>query len=75
MRSQTARFLPNPDSSLLRATSDDGPKQDALTGLAGHLQTADLYWATADMAALAVHFGAQLAAARWSAADRPSSTE
>ncbi|MEU9849330.1 hypothetical protein [Streptomyces sp. NPDC047985] len=72
MRSQTARFLSDPNSSLLKVTSDDGPKQDALAGLAGHLRTADLYWATEDMTALAMHSGAQLAAARWSTADRPS---
>lgn len=37
-----------------------------------HLRAAELYWATEDMAALAVHAGAQLDEARWATADRPS---
>lgn len=37
-----------------------------------HLRAADLYWASADMTALAMHAGESLAAARWATADRSS---
>ncbi|MEV6165735.1 hypothetical protein AB0L71_28245 [Streptomyces sp. NPDC052052] len=40
--------------------------------MARHLKAADLYWASEDMTALAMHAGEQLAAARWATADRPS---
>ncbi|MFI9194199.1 hypothetical protein ACIG0A_33475 [Streptomyces californicus] len=49
------------------------PGDENITGLlATHLRVADLYWASEDMTALAVHAGEQLAAARWATADRPS---
>lgn len=36
------------------------------------LEVGELFWVQQDMAALAVHAGEQLAAARWATADRPS---
>lgn len=49
------------------------PGDDDISGLLSrHLRAAELYWASADMTALAVHAGRSLAAARWATADRPS---
>lgn len=49
------------------------PSDHDLTALMfRHLRAAELYWATEDMTALAVHAGAQLDEARWATADRPS---
>lgn len=45
---------------------------DVTERIASHLKAAELYWASEDMAALAMSSGSQLAAARWATADRPS---
>lgn len=50
-----------------------GPSEGDVAGrIVSHLQAAELYWASEDMAALAMSSGSQLAAARWATADRPS---
>lgn len=70
IRRQTLRFLNDPSSAIRSNASPElAPGLDAL---AVNLEAADLYWAREDMAALAVHAGEQLAAARWSTSDRPS---
>ncbi|MEU9947059.1 hypothetical protein [Streptomyces sp. NPDC047939] len=43
-----------------------------LDALAAHLDVADMFWIQQDMAALSMHAGEQLAAARWATADRPA---
>ncbi|GFH34275.1 hypothetical protein [Streptomyces pacificus] len=70
LRDQTLRFLDDPQSALRSGTSSG--IQPGLDALASQLRAADLYWVTEDMAALAVSAGSQLAAARWTVADRPS---
>lgn len=70
MRRQLAAHLSNLDSNIRSKTSAD--MQPPLDRLAGHAKAADLYWVAPDMAALAVHAGGDLAAARWTVADRPS---
>lgn len=70
LRDQTVRQLADPASPV---RSDAGEDNQAGLNLAtNHLRVADLYWVTADMAALAVSAGSSLAAARWATADRPS---
>jgi hypothetical protein len=70
LRRQTLRFLNDPSSSIRARTSPElAPGLDAL---AASLQAADLFWVAQDMAALSMHAGEQLAAARWATADRPS---
>ncbi|MFD7867821.1 hypothetical protein [Streptomyces sp. NPDC059783] len=46
--------------------------QDVVGLLSRHMAAADLYWASEDMTALAMHAGQSLAEARWTTADRPS---
>lgn len=70
VRRQTLRFLNDPQSALRSKTSPG--VQPGLDALASALQVGDLYWVRQDMAALAMHAGEQLAAARWASADRPS---
>ncbi|WP_331763155.1 hypothetical protein OG571_47420 (plasmid) [Streptomyces sp. NBC_01369] len=70
LRRQTLRFLNDPESSL-RAKTNPGTAP-GLDALASHLGVADLFWVGQDMSALAMHSGGQLAAARWTTADRPS---
>lgn len=70
VRRQTLRFLQDPTSAIRSKTGPD--LQPGLDALASSLQAADLYWVRQDMAALAMHAGEQLAAARWTPADRPS---
>src|SRR5690606_28214538 len=43
-----------------------------MSALASVLEVGELFWVQQDMAALAVHAGQQLAAARWATADRPA---
>ncbi|MFJ7525173.1 hypothetical protein ACIQ1S_09620 [Streptomyces griseus] len=71
LRRQTLRFLNDPDYAL-RETSTQNIN-DGLDALALSMGAGDLFWVGRDMAALAVHSGGQLAAARWATADRPSS--
>lgn len=70
VRRQTLRFLNDPESHVRSKTS--AATAPGLEALALSLEAADLFWVGQDMAALAVHSGAQLAAARWATADRPS---
>lgn len=70
VRRQTLKFLNDPTSAIRSNTSADlAPGLDAL---AVNLAAADLFWVQQDMAALAMHAGEQLAAARWATADRPA---
>lgn len=67
---QTLRHLHDPASALRSGAGESNAAGlDALTVM---LEAADLYWVGQDMAALAMHSGEQLAAARWATADRPS---
>ncbi|GGT65359.1 hypothetical protein [Streptomyces purpureus] len=70
LRDQTRTFLQDPESAIRSATNSD--LHVGLDNLVACLNAADLYWATPDMTALAMSSGAQLAAARWATADRPS---
>lgn len=70
LRRQTLRHL-HDMSSPVRANTSTG-MQDGLQALAAGLEVADLFWVQQDMAALAMHAGQELAAARWATADRPS---
>lgn len=67
---QTLRHLNDPTSAI-RAKSG-APIAPGLDALASGLTVGELYWVQQDMAALAMHSGEQLAAARWATADRPS---
>lgn len=70
LRRQTLKFLNDPSSAIRANTSVElAPGFDAL---AVNLAAADLFWVQQDMAALAMHAGEQLAAARWATADRPA---
>lgn len=70
LRRQTLRFLNDPTSAIRENAGPDlAPGLDAL---AVNLEAADLFWVQQDMAALAMHAGEQLAAARWATVDRPS---
>jgi hypothetical protein len=70
MRRQTLRHLREPSSSLRSNTSPEAaPGLDALASM---LEVGELFWVQQDMAALAMHAGEQLAAARWATADRPA---
>lgn len=70
LRRQMVGHLDNPEAPVRAATGEAA--QAPLDRLAHHLRAAELYWVAPDMAALAVHSGGQLAAARWTVADRPS---
>jgi hypothetical protein len=52
-----------------KTSPDTAPALDALAVI---LEAADLFWVQQDMAALAMHAGEQLAAARWATFDRPA---
>lgn len=69
LRDQTLGHLDDAASALRSGTGAN--KQAGLDGLAANLREGGLYWVAADMAALAVSSGSQLAAARWTTADRP----
>ncbi|GHJ34290.1 hypothetical protein TPA0910_87230 [Streptomyces hygroscopicus subsp. sporocinereus] len=69
-RRQLLRHLEDPGAPIREKTGMDN--QAGLDRLASHLRAAEMYWVAADMAALAVSSGAQLAAARWATADRPA---
>lgn len=70
VRRQTLRFLKDPASAIRSKTSPGlAPGLDALGAT---LEVADLFWVQQEMAALSMHAGEQLAAARWATADRPS---
>ncbi|MFG2676997.1 hypothetical protein [Streptomyces sp. NPDC048445] len=70
LRRQTLRNLKDP-ASALRANTD-ADMVPGLDALASHLDVADMFWIQQDMAALSMHAGEQLAAARWATADRPA---
>jgi hypothetical protein len=70
LRDQTVQHLADPASSLRARTS--AAVQPGLDALSRHLEAAEMFWVAQDMSALAVSAGAQLAAARWATADRPS---
>lgn len=70
VRDQIVRNLSDP-AMPIRAATSSGVQPDLDAELA-RLQEAELYWVSADMAALAVSAGSQLAAARWATADRPA---
>lgn len=71
LRRQTVRHLADPESAM-RAGIRDGSNVEGLRALTSSLEVADLFWVQQDMAALAMHSGEQLAAARWATADRPA---
>jgi hypothetical protein len=70
VRRQTLRHLREPSSSLRSKTSPE--LAAGLDALASMLEVGELFWVQQDMAALAMHAGQQLAAARWATADRPA---
>ncbi|MFD4912874.1 hypothetical protein ACFWNR_06580 [Streptomyces virginiae] len=70
MRRQFLNHLDSPASQLRSKTSSN--VQTGLDALATNLRAACMYWVAPEMAALAMSAGAQLAAARWATADRPS---
>lgn len=70
VKRQTLRHLR--DSSAALRTNTSPANAPALDALASALEVGELFWVRQDMAALAVHAGEQLAAARWATADRPS---
>lgn len=69
-RRQTLRHLTDPEAALRAKTS--AAVAPGLDALATHLQEAEMFWVQQDMAALAMHSGEHLAAARWATADRPA---
>lgn len=69
-RAQMVRYLDDPQSALRQGAGDS--VQPGLDALAAHYRHAGLYYVTPEMAALAVHAGADLTEARWATADRPS---
>jgi hypothetical protein len=69
-RDQVLRHLTDPTSPLRAGAGETN--QAGLDAEASRLRIAELYWASADMAALAMSAGTQLAAARWATADRPA---
>ncbi|MGW6912613.1 hypothetical protein ACWGB8_02125 [Kitasatospora sp. NPDC054939] len=70
VRDQVVRHLADP-AMPIRAATSPGVQPD-LDAELSRLQAAELYWVSADMAALAMSAGSQLAAARWATADRPA---
>jgi hypothetical protein len=70
VRRQTLRFLNDPQSAIRSKTSPE--LQPGLDALAAALEVGELFWVQQDMAALAMHAGQELAAARWATADRPA---
>src|ERR1043165_718348 len=70
LRRQTRQHLADPESSIRSGTGESN--RAGLDALATTLDTAALFWVSQDMAALAMHSGGQLAAARWATADRPA---
>ena len=70
LRRQTLRHLNDPSYPLREKTRQD--ITEGLDALASSMEEGDLFWVGKDMAALSMHSGGQLAAARWATADRPS---
>ncbi|WP_055693704.1 hypothetical protein [Streptomyces prasinopilosus] len=70
VRRQTLRHLRDSASPLRAKTSPESAL--GLDALATILEAGDLFWVQQDMAALSVHAGEQLAAARWATPDRPA---
>lgn len=70
VRRQTLRHLREPSSAVRAKTGE--AMQDGLDALAAGLEVAEMFWVQRDMAALAMHSGQELAAARWATADRPA---
>jgi hypothetical protein len=70
VRDQVLRHLDNPSAPVRAHTGQHN--QDGLDTHASYLRAAELYWAAPDMAALAMSAGVQLAAASWTAQDRPA---
>ncbi|MGW1468476.1 hypothetical protein ACWCPT_29540 [Streptomyces sp. NPDC002308] len=70
LRRQTLRFLNDPEYAMRKTGTSD--LNAGLDSLAATMSAADLFWIGQDMAALSVHSGAELAAARWATADRPA---
>jgi hypothetical protein len=70
VKRQTLRHLNDPTARVRAHTGEQNA--EALDALATHLGAAELFWVQQDMAALSMHSGEQLAAARWATADRPS---
>ncbi|GHB14582.1 hypothetical protein GCM10018777_56680 [Streptomyces albogriseolus] len=70
VRRQTLRHLREPSSSIRSGVSAD--TAESMGALASVLEVGELFWVQQDMAALAMHAGEQLAAARWATADRPA---
>ncbi|MFF0409121.1 hypothetical protein ACFYUY_01630 [Kitasatospora sp. NPDC004745] len=69
-RDQILRHLTDPAMPLRANTGDSN--EAGRQAEVSKLRAAELYWASADMTALAVASGSQLASARWASADRPS---
>lgn len=69
-RRQLLKHLQDPQAPIRANTGEEN--QRGLDVMESHIRAAELYWVAPDMAALAVSSGAQLAAARWATADRPS---
>lgn len=70
VRDQVLRHLDDPSMPVRAIVGEEN--QPGLDLAANHLRAADLYWVTADMAALSMSAGGSLAATRWATADRPS---
>lgn len=70
LRRQTRQHLADSESSIRSGTGETN--RAGLDALGTTLDAADLFWVSQDMAALAMHSGGQLAAARWATADRPA---
>lgn len=72
LREQTLRGMTGPTPLSFSAKDGDPADQASLDLLVPTLRAAELWCVTPDMAALAASAGAQLDAARWATADRPS---
>ncbi|WP_031171592.1 hypothetical protein [Streptosporangium roseum] len=69
VRDRLRALLTEPDSPLREATPELAADHERVARLLG---ASDLWWATADMAALAIAAAADLPEVRWATADRPS---
>lgn len=68
-----ARTISRMDQVASESNPFMAPGDHSITGLlSNHLRASELFWASQDMTALAVHAGEQLEEARWATADRPS---
>lgn len=70
VRRQTLRHLRDATSPI--RSKMDAETQDGMDALTVGIAASELYWVQQDMAALAMHAGQELAAARWATADRPA---